>query len=283
MCDSLTAQSGSGAASWLLTLRSCAAPAAAACRSRCRAARRGSRSARRLRRAQPLAHPVLQLGLVGLLASASTTAAATLLAPLGVGHADHRRLGDGGMGDQHVLDLAGREVLGAAHDDVVEAAVEEEEAVLVERSRRRWSGTSRRRSARCDRGTRPRPARRGRRSRPARPVPAAACRRRRGSPARPTAAAGRPSRAGAHAGRRWRSRPRWSSGVEHRDRRAGLGEPVGVDEVDVGQRRHRPLDELDRHPAAAVGEVAQRRQRRALRPRPRRGCGRASSARPSPG
>ena len=55
-----------------------------------------------------------------------------LLAPLGVGHADHGRLGDGRVGDEHVLDLAGREVLGAADDDVVEAALEEQVAVVVD-------------------------------------------------------------------------------------------------------------------------------------------------------
>ena len=49
-------------------------------------------------------------------------------------------------------------------------------------------------------------------------------------------------------------------GTEHGDGRAGLCQAVGVDEVDVGQQLHGPLDELDRHAPTAVGEVAQRGQ-----------------------
>ena len=56
-----------------------------------------------------------------------------LLAPLGVGHADDAGVGDGGMPRQHVLDLTGRHVLGAAHDHVVEPALEVEVPVVVER------------------------------------------------------------------------------------------------------------------------------------------------------
>ena len=52
-------------------------------------------------------------------------------------------------------------------------------------------------------------------------------------------------------------------GGQHGDRRAGLGQSVGVDEVDVRHVAQRALDELERHPPAAVGEVA---QRRGLRP-----------------
>jgi hypothetical protein len=48
-----------------------------------------------------------------------------------VGHGDDGRLMDAGMALQHLLDLAGIDVLAAAHEHVVGAADEEEEAVLV--------------------------------------------------------------------------------------------------------------------------------------------------------
>ena len=49
-------------------------------------------------------------------------------------------------------------------------------------------------------------------------------------------------------------------GGEQGDGRAGLGQPVGVHEIDLGQRPKRPLHQLGRHAPAAVGEMAQRRQ-----------------------
>ena len=54
-------------------------------------------------------------------------------------------------------------------------------------------------------------------------------------------------------------------GGEHRDRRAGLGEPVGVDEADVGQQSKCLAHQRKRDLRAAVGEVAQRRQLGRLR------------------
>ena len=91
------------------------------------------------------AHPLLELRLGGLGAGLEHDGGDDLLAPLVVGHADDCGLGDGRVADEHVLDLARRQVLGATHDDVVEAPLEEEVAVVVEVTRRRWWGTSRRR------------------------------------------------------------------------------------------------------------------------------------------
>ena len=49
-------------------------------------------------------------------------------------------------------------------------------------------------------------------------------------------------------------------GGEHGDGGAGLGQPVGVDQVDVGHVGQCALDELERHAPAAVGEVPQGRE-----------------------
>ena len=96
-----------------------------------------------------------------------------------------------------------------------------------------------------------------------------------------SAADARPSRAGpAPPGRREAKASRWSSGVSMAMVERGLGQPVGVDQVDVGQVAQRPLDQLERHAPAAVGEVAQRRRLDAAPPRPRRGSARAWSAPP---
>ena len=46
-------------------------------------------------------------------------------------------------------------------------------------------------------------------------------------------------------------------GPEHGDRRARLRQAVGVDEADVREQIHRPLDDRDGHPPTAVGEVGQ--------------------------
>ena len=46
-------------------------------------------------------------------------------------------------------------------------------------------------------------------------------------------------------------------GAEHGDRRAGLGEPVGVGEVDVGQQRHHPLQHGGRRARPAVRQGPQ--------------------------
>ena len=54
---------------------------------------------------------------------------------------------------------------------------------------------------------------------------------------------------------------RCSSGPEHRDRRARLGQPVGVDEVDLRPVVHRALDHADGHRRAAVGQRLQRGHR----------------------
>ena len=52
------------------------------------------------------------------------------LAHVGVGDADHRDVGDRGMGGEHALDLGGVDV-GAAGDDQVGAAVGDEEVAVV--------------------------------------------------------------------------------------------------------------------------------------------------------
>ena len=57
-----------------------------------------------------------------------------LLAEHRVGHADHRRLGDGGMLAERLLDQRRRHVLAAAADDVALAVDEVEPAVGVERA-----------------------------------------------------------------------------------------------------------------------------------------------------
>jgi len=54
------------------------------------------------------------------------------LAPLGVGDADHGRLADAGVGEQHVLDLRRSDVLPAPDDRVVGAALDEQVAVRIE-------------------------------------------------------------------------------------------------------------------------------------------------------
>ena len=46
-------------------------------------------------------------------------------------------------------------------------------------------------------------------------------------------------------------------GTEHGDGGAGLGQPVGVDQADVGQLLEGPLDQGHRHAAPAVGQMAQ--------------------------
>ena len=54
------------------------------------------------------------------------------LAPLLVGHPDHGGVGHGGVHEEHLLDLARREVLPAPDDHVVEPALDEEVALRVE-------------------------------------------------------------------------------------------------------------------------------------------------------
>jgi len=54
------------------------------------------------------------------------------LAPLEVGNANDRRLGDRRVLEQHVLNLAGRQVLATPHDHVVDAALHEQVTVGVE-------------------------------------------------------------------------------------------------------------------------------------------------------
>ena len=51
-------------------------------------------------------------------------------------------------------------------------------------------------------------------------------------------------------------------GAEHRDRRAGLGQTVGVDETHIRQQFQRPADQWQTHLGAAISEVAQRWQLR---------------------
>src|ERR1700752_2308224 len=90
----------------------------------------GHDALRRARRAQALLHEFPQLVRADLAPAPDHDRHG--LAPLLVGHADHRAVLDAGVLDQHVLDLAGRHVLAAAHDDVVGAALEEDVAVVVD-------------------------------------------------------------------------------------------------------------------------------------------------------
>src|SRR5262249_41277633 len=84
------------------------------------------------RGAQPRAYPLAQLLGPRPAARAPGGHRGDGLAPLLVGDADDRAVGDAGVLVQHVLDLAGREVLAAAHDHVVDAAGDEEVALFVE-------------------------------------------------------------------------------------------------------------------------------------------------------
>ncbi len=163
----------------------------------------------------------------------------------------------------------------APHDHVVEPAVDVEEAVLVEPAGVAGAEPAVVGAGRCCPRTRRRPARRAPRSRPSRRR-AGPPRRCRAPPPRGTGGDGPtdPSRARI-AGSSLAKASRCSSGVEHGDGRAGLGQAVGVDEVDVGQVGQGALDQLERHAPAAVGEVAQRREAR------RRASSTASRIRPS--
>ena len=87
------------------------------------------------RGAQPLLHELAQLVRAHALAGLHHDRSRHRLAPLLVGHAHHRAVGHARVLEQHVLDLAGRHVLAAAHDDVVGAALEEEVALLVDPAR----------------------------------------------------------------------------------------------------------------------------------------------------
>ena len=51
--------------------------------------------------------------------------------PLGVGHTDHRDVGDPRMLREHVLDLGGIDVLATRDDHVLHTIVEIQEAILV--------------------------------------------------------------------------------------------------------------------------------------------------------
>ncbi len=70
------------------------------------------------------------------------------LAPLGVGAAEDRRLGDGGMREQGCLDLARHHVLTARDDRVDLAAEHDQPPAIVESGRGRRSPGGRRRSDR---------------------------------------------------------------------------------------------------------------------------------------
>ena len=167
-------------------------------------------------------------------------------------------VGDGRVLEQHVLDLARRDVLAAAHDHVVDAALEEQVALLVEEAAVARREASRRgRAARRARGTRRRPARRARRPRPAR-------RPGRGLPSssrisistRRQRAADR-SQAAPHGGVAARRRRPMVLGSEQRDRGARLREAVGVGEVGLREERA--------WPARSPGAASCRRRRRGSR------------------
>ena len=134
------------------------------------------------------------------------------LAPLLVGHPDHRGLGDRRVLEQDVLDLGGGDVLAAADDRVVGAALDEQVALVVEPAAVAGGepavGVERRRRPR----TRRRPGRRARRSARSRRRQAAR-RPRRGSRTRLPAAGGPPTPSRARtAGSSRRRAARWSSG-----------------------------------------------------------------------
>ena len=208
-------------------------------------------------------------------APSTSTTAATTFSPHSVsGTPTTQASATAGWACEDVLDLARRQVLGAPHDHVVEAAVQVEEAVLVEDAARRGSGTSRPRWT----------------SRRPRYSPATCSPRTHSSPCSP-GLTGLPSASRISTlERRQRLADRAEPaahvrvvageglamvvGAEHGDGGAGLGEPVGVDEVDVRQERQGPLDHGHRHAPAAVGEVraapagARRRASRTSRMRP---------------
>ena len=87
---------------------------------------------RRTGRSQPVPDPPLEL--VGTHADPGFGhhRGADRLAPLGVGNADHDRLGHGRVAEKDLLDLPGRQVFAAADDDVIESPIEKQVAVVVE-------------------------------------------------------------------------------------------------------------------------------------------------------
>ena len=152
------------------------------------------------------------------------------LTPFRGRHRDRRGVRDGGMREQHVLDFARRNILAAAHDHIVGPAGQEQIAVRVQPAGIARGKPALAHRARCARDTRRTPDRRAHRSRRAR-RPAAAGPPRRGSRSVPSAADDRPSRGGrGPAGSVDACAARCSSGPKQRDRRAGLGEPVGIGE-----------------------------------------------------
>ena len=150
---------------------------------------------------------------------------AHLLAVLLVRHRVGRRLGDRGMGEQHVLDLVGRDLLSGPVDQLLHPAHQREVAVGTEPARRRRCGTSRRGtrppSPRDCRGTRRRRTGRAPRPRPPRPPAPAASRRR---ARRPRCRSPSPT----VPGRRSRGRQRVGRHLMRR-----LGHPVRLDERDA--------------------------------------------------
>ena len=188
------------------------------------------------------------------------------LAPLLVGHAEHHRVEHRRVPQQDVLDLRGSDVLGAPDDRVVGTPADEQVARPRRGSRHPWC---RRSPGRRPRGPGPRtprtPARRARRSGPVWRAP-------RTSPPGPRISSSIPgsglptedSRART-AGSRRVQRGAMILRPEQRDGRTGLGEPVRVDEIDLGPLPQCPLDERGRHRRAAVGERSQRRHRLVLR------------------
>ena len=80
------------------------------------------------------AHPPLKIGhqvVVGHGLAGDDDGAGYRLAPFLAGNADDRGIAHRAVREQHVLDLAGRHVLAAAHDHVVRAPVEEQVALVV--------------------------------------------------------------------------------------------------------------------------------------------------------
>ena len=200
---------------------------------------------------------VLQLGLVRRRPRVQHHHGGHRLAPLRVGDPDHRGLGHGRMRHEHRLDLPRRNVLPTPHDHVVQPAVDVEEPVGVEPPgvagpEPPVGGQDGAADVLAGHLLAPHPdlallARgddrvvlaahlhlQGRQRPTHRAQP------------RPHHRVGRSERLAVVVRR------------QHGDGRRRLGQPVGVDQIDVRHVAQRPLDQLQRHAPAAVRQVPQR-------------------------
>src|SRR5690242_410155 len=88
--------------------------------------------ARHLEIRQAMGDEIAELPLGGLVPLAQHHGGGHLLPQLVVGHGEGQRLGDAGMIHQHLVDLAGRDLLAAAIDDLLEAPADGEIALGIE-------------------------------------------------------------------------------------------------------------------------------------------------------